>query len=671
MNYHESGLAAASQMSVKPSSLASEDYYKISLQHLQSGDLVQAETICGEALEAHPHQAELLHLMGTISLLNKNYAAAIEWSRRAIARVPEARYLATVATALQEQGQIEPALKTFEQALRLDPRNAAIWEGFGDAFKQANRPNEAKSCLERAALIARTFAELPYLGNHRALPRSDWNALTEQHNPHLQSRSVSATSRDAIHCFWSGAALGPMSFLSLQSMIRLGHPVTLYTYDSIDGMRAQVPSGVVLADAETVVPRSIYDHVIATSEIRYFSDIFRYAVLYEHGGWWLDTDIVLVKPLAFEAEHMFSSQWSGVENGHVCVGDVMRAPKGSRHMASLYRMSLQRLFNDKRLEYGAVGPLLLSEYLLLSGDKELLASILPPTNFNAIDWREAELLASDSRGGFEILNDDRVTGIHLWGKMWAEKGLRLDDVPDQSVVGYLKKLVLGPNWLTQLAAKYGSDKGAVYKGHLAHHYTRVYHELFRKKTLEPIRILEIGLCRGRVEGWDQDRVPSLQMWLDYFPNAEVIGADIEDFSWFSHPRVRIHRVDQGNRQMLTALGEQEKAFDIIIDDGSHASVHQHLTLGVLFPYLKKGGLYIVEDLDWQPPEIPSNGAPLMKDALTGLRLNGTLVSNVMTEAEAKLIAAEVDEVMLLDSFRELTTRGQLGGLGVLRRRLQP
>jgi hypothetical protein len=82
-------------------------------------------------------------------------------------------------------------------------------------------------------------------------------------------------------------------------------------------------------------------------------------------------------------------------------------------------------------------------------------------------------------------------------------------------------------------------------------------------------------------------------------------------------------------------------------------------------------LFVIEDLDWQPPDIPSNGAPLVKDALFALRQNGSFVSNVMTEAEARLIAEEVDEVLLHDSFRELTMRGQLGGLGVLRRRKHP
>src|SRR5438445_13894138 len=105
--------------------------------------------------------------------------------------------------------------------------------------------------------------------------------------------------------------------------------------------------------------------------------------------------------------------------------------------------------------------------------------------------------------------------------------------------------------------------------------------------------------------------------------------------------------------MLAELASKERPLDIIIDDGSHASVHQHLTLGVLFPSLKPGGLFVIEDLDWQPPEIPSNGAPLVKDVLNAMKAGGSFTtSNVMTEAEAKLISQDVNEILLNDSFRE-------------------
>ncbi len=41
-------------------------------------------------------------------------------------------------------------------------------------------------------------------------------------------------------------------------------------------------------------------------------------------------------------------------------------------------------------------------------------------------------------------------------------------------------------------------------------------------------------------------------------------------------------------------------FDIIIDDASHASHHQQNGFLEMFPKLRSGGLYIIEDLRWQP-----------------------------------------------------------------------
>ena len=441
MNYHDGTLARADEISRQPSPLTRDEVYQICLRHLKSGELDQAVARCQEGLAADENHAGLLHLMAGVSLLTGNYDAAIHWAGRALTNEMKATYLATFGTALQGKGLQEPALEAFQRAVELDPVDPSIWENYGHALNRAGHTNQASLCF----LIARAYQKLPFLAECRSAPRNGWNALTAQFNAHLQNCSASGEARDPIHCFWSMGLLGEMQRLSLQSMVRHGHPVKLYTYDDVATMQALVPSGVMVADAGSVVERSLYQHAVMHSEIRYFSDIFRYAVLHEFGGWWLDTDIVLVKPLDFASEHVFSTQWSGVENGHVCVGGVMRAPKGSPHMAKLHALSLRRLLGEKRVEYGAAGPLLLSEYLLLADDEELQSSILPPTTFNAIDWHEVDLFASESPTGFELLNDTRVTGVHLWGKIWADRGMRFESVPEQSVVGHLKKLVLEPN----------------------------------------------------------------------------------------------------------------------------------------------------------------------------------------------------------------------------------
>ena len=74
-------------------------------------------------------------------------------------------------------------------------------------------------------------------------------------------------------------------------------------------LTSSAPHGVELRDAADVVPKSLFDRIVARSEIRYFTDIFRYAALYEHGGLWMDTDVVMLRPFPFRGDHFFNLQW--------------------------------------------------------------------------------------------------------------------------------------------------------------------------------------------------------------------------------------------------------------------------------------------------------------------------------------------------------------------------
>lgn len=160
--------------------------------------------------------------------------------------------------------------------------------------------------------------------------------------------------------------------------------------------------------------------------------------------------------------------------------------------------------------------------------------------------------------------------------------------------------------LTDLADRYGSDKGST-----KHRYTELYHMLFHPYRQRKITFLEMGLLIGGPEhGIDKDRetgdCPSIRMWLEYFPKAEIHGLDVSDFSWFKHDRFTFHRCDMDARAEIAQVAESLPAPDIIIDDASHASHHQQNAFLELFPKLVSGGLYIIEDLRWQPEpyEIP-------------------------------------------------------------------
>ena len=113
-------------------------------------------------------------------------------------------------------------------------------------------------------------------------------------------------------------------------------------------------------------------------------------------------------------------------------------------------------------------------------------------------------------------------------------------------------------------------------------------------------------------------LPSIALWQSYFTKAHIYGLDISDCGAFQNDRFTFLHADCGDPIALRRAAQQGVMFDVIIDDGSHASYHQQQTLLELFTTLRPGGLYIIEDLHWQPPAyegslpyVPKTSALLM------------------------------------------------------------
>ena len=144
--------------------------------------------------------------------------------------------------------------------------------------------------------------------------------------------------------------------------------------------------------------------------------------------------------------------------------------------------------------------------------------------------------------------------------------------------------------LTPIANKYGSDKGteAPPSGHHGPrlHFTPKYAEHFETIKEQKLNILEIGVGSG----------PSLKMWYEYFSNASIYAIDVVPQTQHENDRVKTFVCDQSDRDSLQTVVDSVGTFDIIIDDGSHVTAHQQISLGFLFPYLNVGGQYWIEDL---------------------------------------------------------------------------
>lgn len=201
--------------------------------------------------------------------------------------------------------------------------------------------------------------------------------------------------------------------------------------------------------------------------------------------------------------------------------------------------------------------------------------------------------------------------------------------------------------LTQLADFYGSDKGVSCGvwGRSPHGYSRVYHDLFCKHRFDELAFLEIGLQASTEDSGVPDDAPSLRMWRDYFPNAKLFGFDKNNFSFFSQEKTTVLQGDQGKVEDLKTLAGScgKDGFSVIIDDGSHMSSHQQITLAWLFPVLQSGGLYIIEDLSWQPKKESIS----TKDLFNEYFENRNMSSEFINDDQMKFLLDNIDDAVIL------------------------
>ena len=148
------------------------------------------------------------------------------------------------------------------------------------------------------------------------------------------------------------------------------------------------------------------------------------------------------------------------------------------------------------------------------------------------------------------------------------------------------KKIFHRNSLQKIGECTGSDK--VY----GHNFIPIYEFYFKSLRKKTLNILEVGI--GGYED-PQSGGESLLMWSEYFENAKIIGADLFKKRLNLPKRVETLRLDQSKAEELDNLGKSKGVFDIIIDDGSHASSHVILTFQTLWKYLNNHGFYIIED----------------------------------------------------------------------------
>jgi len=224
--------------------------------------------------------------------------------------------------------------------------------------------------------------------------------------------------------FWSGRPMGDIERLSIRSFQAHGHDVHLYAFEPVGG----VPRGVIVRDAGEVMPRLRADELRARGvKPGPLADVFRYALLFDRGGWWSDCDVVCLKPWDFTAEIVFGWQDERVANqavlrlpaGHEAARRLMtltahpnRWMRGDppRRLARKTRDTLLGRRTPEAIAWGATGPAAVTT--VMTGSR-LLHRGLSSEVFYPVAWSDSGIFY---RPGPLPLGS-ATYGVHLWNEV--------------------------------------------------------------------------------------------------------------------------------------------------------------------------------------------------------------------------------------------------------------
>jgi hypothetical protein len=132
--------------------------------------------------------------------------------------------------------------------------------------------------------------------------------------------------------------------------------------------------------------------------------------------------------------------------------------------------------------------------------------------------------------------------------------------------------------LTQIADHFKTDKGSI-----KHRYAETYERYFAAWRGKPVDLLEIGVACGA----------SLKTWATWLGgDARITGVDVRPECaglCKRYPQIEIVIAD-------ATAWDPGREFDLVVDDGSHVSLDIVQAFQKLWPRVRRGGYYAIEDL---------------------------------------------------------------------------
>ncbi|HWE06086.1 MAG TPA: hypothetical protein VG274_05210, partial [Rhizomicrobium sp.] len=222
-----------------------------------------------------------------------------------------------------------------------------------------------------------------------------------------------SASPDTVRSFWHGAPLNPYLLLCLHSFARTGCRVEIFTY----GRALRFPDWIAQREAADILPAKevlVYRNGLGIGSPALHSNLFRFAMLHQVGGWWIDTDVALLRGPLPAAPCFFS-----VEENHFgnC---VLKFPRGHQLTAEGAERC-RALGADAR--WGAAGPMLFTALVHGHGLAELAA---PAESSRPFIWSDVAAMFDPHRCAEMMQRSSAATFMHLCWEAWRRAGVPAD-----------------------------------------------------------------------------------------------------------------------------------------------------------------------------------------------------------------------------------------------------
>ena len=246
---------------------------------------------------------------------------------------------------------------------------------------------------------------------------------------------------------WIGPELTWMEQMCLMSFVEAGHTTTLYSYEPV----RNVPDGVVVKDANDIMPTNEIIYHVNTGSPAFHADIFKLRMLAQTNYLWIDTDAYCLKPFK-RPKHGYFYGW-GTDRRKIISSGVLGLPKKSKTLAAMLELTsdlypippwypakkreeLHKLKSEGNgvhmslLPWGVIGPEALHCFTHQTGEAKyaLEGHVLYPmpfSNVRAFHRPHLKKMVTAS------IHDDTIS-VHFYGRRFRNifalsKGLPLED----------------------------------------------------------------------------------------------------------------------------------------------------------------------------------------------------------------------------------------------------